>query len=131
MLRSQNHNVVVFHQILPDLLLLFQYHGRLICFCYSNTMVGSFTTTSTATNHQHCTIPSTPITPKPNEAAALNVATTTVLFKTCGRLVLTVVYNRTASTTLVTCPHFSITKTSITCDFVSECVPVKTVRRGL
>ena len=101
-----------------------------VCFCYSNPVISTFTAFSSRTNHHYWCIFAI-VTPKADLVAGGETAITLSLFKPLCCLVLTAIFHGAVSQAPVTGPNLAISKDTITCYFWSKCLSSQTVPCGL
>ena len=105
--------------------------GSFISFGYPNPVVSTWAATSTSTNHKHCTVPWTPVTPEPDCLGVLYLSTACRLLETASWLVLSAILYIARPQALVWSPDYAIPEVTIARDFRTDCLSTQTVTRGL
>ena len=103
----------------------------LIGFGYCDPVICPMTTFPSSTNHHYRSITTAPVAPEANLCCILNRSITCSLSESIGCLKLAAILNITISLAVILCPNCTISKVTITGDFLLECLSTQTVTSGL
>ena len=95
-----------------------------------NSVIGTWTTSSTSLNHDHRTTPAL-VTPEADLISTLQVTTAWSLSEALSCQVLSSIFNFAFSKALTLRPDWTVSEVAIASNFGAECLPTQTVPCGL